>query len=1244
MSGSGSHLSKEFFDLVKAIGESRSKQEEDRIILREVDVLKGKMATKDTSEKKMKEYLIRMIYVEMLGHDATFGHVYAVNHAQTAKNLLSKRVGYLAVTLTLHPGHDFMYLLVATIQRDLKSDNFVVVSMALGVVCKLVSQETMQPLLPLVMDLLKHSQALVRKKTVMCLHRFLIIDKTCLEQYNEQVRRIICDKDPSVMAASLNLFAELSKDNPVPYKDLIPSFVSILKQVTEARLPRDYDYHRIPAPWVQLKILEILGLLGSADKRNSEGMYSILHEVMKRADVGINVGYAIVYECVRTVTAIYPDKALLEDASLSIARFITSENHNLKYLGVNSLASIVQIDPKYAAEHQLTVIDCLEDPDETLRRKTLDLLYRMTNGANVKLVVEKLLISLEQATDLYLKSELASRINTLAEKFAPDNEWYVTTMTQVFELGGTLAKHEWAHNLLKLIAERAEEQGADGGEEEAEDIRVYAVEAYLELLEGKKVLPDLLVQVIAWVLGEYGRMSISASPEEITTHLVNLLSKSYEDDSTRAWLLSALEKFVASNESGPEMPPSVDELIRSFQKSSNLDLQQRAHEFLELAKNPNTMAAVLPRDKFLEDGLTVDAELSFLNGYVQAALAAGAKAYMSREKLAEMMSAEEKDVLGHRKQESGLKFDAYEAAVVEPNTVSTSDTGDLFPVSDSSGADDSDPLHTPSLEGSLSAKAGPWGPTGYAGDSKQPKLPEPASQNSFSSASSSYSNQPTATTGGGEGKGLWNQQSGQDNSAQSAADDLANLQMAAVNTASHIHNTLYNPRSSNDAYVPKVDDRLQQNKKEYDPKMMGLFANTSASKPKQQKSLLERRREAAEKRKSGAGGSSGVLTPQKQKSSQPSPSPTQPLSSSPPGALPAPIQQQPRPAVEQKTQQTDGDDIMGMAFSQPARSQSPPSEDLFGGVFGDGETKAAASVSSSSQHAGADLLDDLLDFGGPSSATTTAAAASVSIARAIDLFGGGPAEVVGEFQTGPASIDPTMRANLEKLAGGPLPTQDNPLLSNSFLHISFIPLVTVDRTVAVLMITNKAIAPSSLSMQFTVNNCPPTAVNLGFDGEPKPQVGPNNSLQMVLPSRKTAVLLIMVQAKAIGAATLSGITCSGSAQFTVPLSLLHLVRPMQMNTQQFSGYWKSCPHESRATVPGVRMSSVAFMQKAQTIMKLFAVQTIGHENIVAGKLVGLNNVVCLLHANVSNGLVIVHSQDPAFSAALLAACQSVYRS
>ena len=38
-------------------------------------------------------------------------------------------------------------------------------------------------------------------------------------------------------------------------------------------------------------------------------------------------------------------------------------------------------------------------------------------------------------------------------RYAPDNEWFIQTMNEVFELGGNLVRPEVAHNLMRLIGE-----------------------------------------------------------------------------------------------------------------------------------------------------------------------------------------------------------------------------------------------------------------------------------------------------------------------------------------------------------------------------------------------------------------------------------------------------------------------------------------------------------------------------------------------------------------------------------------------------------------------------------------------------------------------------------------------------------------------------------------------------------------------------------------------------------------------
>lgn len=83
------------------------------------------------------------------------------------------------------------------------------------------------------------------------------------------------------------------------------------------------------------------------------------------------------------------------------------------------------------------MVDCLEDSDDTLKIKTLDLLYKMTNKQNVEAIVDRLLSYLKEAPiEAGSRKDLVHKISSLGDKFAPNQNWYVRNMNKLFEIGG----------------------------------------------------------------------------------------------------------------------------------------------------------------------------------------------------------------------------------------------------------------------------------------------------------------------------------------------------------------------------------------------------------------------------------------------------------------------------------------------------------------------------------------------------------------------------------------------------------------------------------------------------------------------------------------------------------------------------------------------------------------------------------------------------------------------------------------
>ncbi|EOY25374.1 PREDICTED: AP-4 complex subunit epsilon [Theobroma cacao] len=654
----GFYQSKEFLDLVKSIGEARSKAEEDRIVLNEIETLKRRISEPDIPKRKMKEYIIRLVYVEMLGHDASFGYIHAVKMTHD-DSLLVKRTGYLAVTLFLNEDHDLIILIVNTIQKDLKSDNYLVVCAALNAVCKLINEETIPAVLPQVVELLGHPKEAVRKKAIMALHRFYQKSPSSVSHLVSNFRKRLCDNDPGVMGATLCPLFDLITIDVNSYKDLVVSFVSILKQVAERRLPKAYDYHQMPAPFIQIKLLKILALLGSGDKQASENMYTVVGDLFRKCDSSSNIGNAVLYECICCVSSIYPNAKLLESAADVISRFLKSDSHNLKYMGIDALGRLIKISPDIAEQHQLAVIDCLEDPDDTLKRKTFELLYKMTKSTNVEVIVDRMIDYMISINDNHYKTEIASRCVELAEQFAPSNQWFIQTMNKVFEHAGDLVNIKVAHNLMRLIAEGF---GEDDDSADSQ-LRSSAVESYLRIL-GEPKLPSVFLQVICWVLGEYGTADGKFSASYITGKLCDVAEAYSNDETVKAYAVTALMKIYAFEIAARrkvDLLPECQSLMEELLASHSTDLQQRAYELQAvIGLDAHAVECIMPSDASCED-IEVDKGLSFLNGYVEESIEKGAQPYIPESERSGMLNISNFRNQDHHEASShGLRFEAYE--------------------------------------------------------------------------------------------------------------------------------------------------------------------------------------------------------------------------------------------------------------------------------------------------------------------------------------------------------------------------------------------------------------------------------------------------------------------------------------------------------------------------------------------------------------------------------------------------------
>ena len=92
-----------------------------------------------------------------------------------------------------------------------------------------------------------------------------------------------------------------------------------------------------------------------------------------------------------------------------LGRFLANKENNVRYVALQQLIKVVDIDYNAVQRQRQTITDCLKDHDLVIKKQALDLLYKITNATNVKSIVKELLNYL-LAADADFKKELSNKI------------------------------------------------------------------------------------------------------------------------------------------------------------------------------------------------------------------------------------------------------------------------------------------------------------------------------------------------------------------------------------------------------------------------------------------------------------------------------------------------------------------------------------------------------------------------------------------------------------------------------------------------------------------------------------------------------------------------------------------------------------------------------------------------------------------------------------------------------------------
>ncbi|CAI0386420.1 unnamed protein product [Linum tenue] len=570
-------------DMIRAIRACKTAAEERAVVRKECAAIRA--AINENDQDYRHRNLAKLMFIHMLGYPTHFGQMECLKLI-ASPGFPEKRIGYLGLMLLLDERQEVLMLVTNSVKQDLNHTNQYIVGLALCALGNICSAEMARDLAPEVERLLQFRDPNIRKKAALCSIRIIKKVPDLAENFINPVAALLKEKHHGVLITGIQLCTDLCKVSPeaLEYfrKKCTDGLVRTLRDLVNSPYAPEYDIAGITDPFLHIRLLKLLRVLGQGDADASDAMNDILAQVATKTESNKNAGNAILYECVETIMSIEDNGGLRVLAINILGRFLSNRDNNIRYVALNMLMRAITVDAQAVQRHRSTILECVKDSDASIRKRALELVYLLVNESNVKPLTKELVDYLEVSDQ---------------DWFSPEKIWYIDQMLKVLTEAGNFVKDEVWHALVVVISN-------------ASDLHGYTVRALFRALQ-TTAEQESLVRVAVWCIGEYGDLlvnnagmlnvedPITVTESDAVDVVESAIKRHASDLTTKSMALIALLKLSSRF---PSCSGRIKDIVVQHKGSLVLELQQRSLEFNSIIeKHQNIRSALVERMPVLDE-------------------------------------------------------------------------------------------------------------------------------------------------------------------------------------------------------------------------------------------------------------------------------------------------------------------------------------------------------------------------------------------------------------------------------------------------------------------------------------------------------------------------------------------------------------------------------------------------------------------------------------------------------------------